>query len=431
MKIKLIFLLGLLLLITFSAINAQVTLGKIETKKDTIALKPLPYDSSKNFEKQSQLIDYKQYIGLKVYLPPLLEHGGRPSLFTKSPNIISINKPSTGSMNDDYTGKNKIMTFIYKPLNYVIDQGINGRQKQCVISDSAKVGDKYYTIIDALYGEIPNKIWHEMYSILWDKRNTPDVYVNVHIGPDGLNGGYPPELIFVLRNDIDGDTAYWFNTNFYENYGYQRHFVLVPYFVKQKQLYDGKTFVAINPDNQTAIDESTNTEINVKSLSKWKCEVMLLKNKNGEYNPDLSYIFKNNNNQTIVLNTLETDESSEFGLHFVLEDVYLAQEKEKQMQKVQLEAKRKKEYQEKIQKENYEKQQHLQYCIDKYGQSKGELIAQGNVTIGMTKEMCEIAWGKPWDIKKVTDNNGTLEYWHYGWDKSLHFENGVLVRFEE
>ena len=70
----------------------------------------------------------------------------------------------------------------------------------------------------------------------------------------------------------------------------------------------------------------------------------------------------------------------------------------------------------------------MQYCINKYGNEKGKLIANGKVTIGMTKEMCKDAWGTPIDLHKTTTKIGTDEHWYYSWKYSLHFENGLLIR---
>ncbi len=62
----------ILFLFLFSRlVYSQVTIGAIEKKEEKIVLKPPPYDSLKNFEDQyPSFIDYRQYIGLQVYLPP-------------------------------------------------------------------------------------------------------------------------------------------------------------------------------------------------------------------------------------------------------------------------------------------------------------------------------------------------------------------------
>lgn len=76
------------------------------------------------------------------------------------------------------------------------------------------------------------------------------------------------------------------------------------------------------------------------------------------------------------------------------------------------------------------RQQHLARCISKYGEERGTLIANGNVAIGMDKEMCREAWGKPLYEYRDQSVEHTLEIWNYGSDK-LYFENDVLKRITQ
>lgn len=63
----------------------------------------------------------------------------------------------------------------------------------------------------------------------------------------------------------------------------------------------------------------------------------------------------------------------------------------------------------------------------KYGKINGNLIANGKVKIGFTKDMCIDAWGEPQKINKTMTKMGTSEQWIY-WDGSayLYFEKGRL-----
>ena len=54
----------------FGNIYSQITIGNIEKRPDTIMLKPVSYDSLNDFKPKSNLIDYRQYVRLQVYLPP-------------------------------------------------------------------------------------------------------------------------------------------------------------------------------------------------------------------------------------------------------------------------------------------------------------------------------------------------------------------------
>ena len=100
-----------------------------------------------------------------------------------------------------------------------------------------------------------------------------------------------------------------------------------------------------------------------------------------------------------------------------------------------------KEYEEQLQNGTIEKvnsalekmeiEKHKVECINLFGQQNGTLIAQGNVKINMTIDMCRYAWGNPLWSNKTTTEYRTVEDWYYGLGYSLHFENGLLKRIEE
>ena len=60
-----------------------------------------------------------------------------------------------------------------------------------------------------------------------------------------------------------------------------------------------------------------------------------------------------------------------------------------------------------------------------------ELLQAGKLggagKIGMTVEMCEVAWGKPFDKYSTITSDQKVEIWSYGWKRSLYFVNGVLT----
>lgn len=68
--------------------------------------------------------------------------------------------------------------------------------------------------------------------------------------------------------------------------------------------------------------------------------------------------------------------------------------------------------------------------IKKYGKQNGNLIIQGKVKIGFTKEMCREAWGSPEDINTSSGPWGTHEQWVYGLGSYLYFENGKLTSID-
>ena len=66
----------------------------------------------------------------------------------------------------------------------------------------------------------------------------------------------------------------------------------------------------------------------------------------------------------------------------------------------------------------------------KFGVSNANLILEGKVRIGMTKDMCKEAWGSPRDINRTISDFGTHEQWVYGSGQYLYFENGKLTSIQ-
>ncbi len=53
-------------------------------------------------------------------------------------------------------------------------------------------------------------------------------------------------------------------------------------------------------------------------------------------------------------------------------------------------------------------------------------IQNGKVSPGMTKQECELSWGKPTDINKTVTGNDITEQWVYSLSSYLYFKNGIL-----
>ena len=62
--------------------------------------------------------------------------------------------------------------------------------------------------------------------------------------------------------------------------------------------------------------------------------------------------------------------------------------------------------------------------IQKYGENYGNLIAKGEICIGMTKDMCKEALGRPEQTNKVTNTLGVAEVWTYisNWAESVFLD---------
>ncbi|BDX37999.1 hypothetical protein CYCD_13540 [Tenuifilaceae bacterium CYCD] len=413
---------------------SQVTITEIKKIEVKDFLKPEPYDSLKNWETFEKIGEYKKYIGLQVYLIPFtnphLYYDNRES--TQLPLLLS-NHPNTIPVNPKlHPSFNKIYTSIYKPYNYSVNN-YGGSVGLC--SDSNEVCNKYFTIIDVLYDAKLKDYWNRLDITLRDafRKNNDAKNGDVHIDRyDFMGTNNAPELLFVLRNDINGDTIYSEHTS--------RFFLLVPYFVKQKQLYQNKYLIyddekeygnyryptlkefdsryIVKSENDDGEVVNTGKEVIIEPGSKWFCfDVTLL---GPTY--DIHYILKNEKDEQVALVSLKG---------FIEKQSYIKRETDKKIQKQQLLAKRKQE--DIIRTENARKvfEKRRTECIKKFGLQNGELIAQGKVRIGMSKEMCKYSWGTPFWTSKTTTVNSIDEDWYYGLGFSLHFENDYLIRIDE
>lgn len=83
---------------------------------------------------------------------------------------------------------------------------------------------------------------------------------------------------------------------------------------------------------------------------------------------------------------------------------------------------------EKLKMENeLRQQQRQQELTEKYGSERAKEIISGKVSVGMTKEMCNDAWGYPWNGKETLETIlGTTEKWYYPY-ATLSFVGNKLI----
>jgi hypothetical protein len=252
-------------------------------------------------------------------------------------------------------------------------------------------------------------------------------------------------------------------------------FILVPYFVKMKQLYQNKYLIftckykygcgALLSDFKIIVKTEDNEgnkisipkEVNLTQYSKWLCSDVTLLKRNQVYTAqyikehawekgveyfnsyDIFYILKNDMGETIALNNInnllqEDLLNEDYRDHdgcFILEKDYITRQANKKLQAQQLDAKQKQE--ELLQKQNEESEiaKRKTECINKFGNENGTLIADGKVAIGMNKEMCKYSWGDPlWTDKTITEQT-VYEKWHYGYGYILNFIDDKLTVIKE
>ena len=69
--------------------------------------------------------------------------------------------------------------------------------------------------------------------------------------------------------------------------------------------------------------------------------------------------------------------------------------------------------------------------VEKYGEAYGNMIADREVAIGMTEEMCRLSWGSPHDKYTTTTKWGVSSVWVYNYKTYLYFYNGELKQINE
>lgn len=175
-----------------------------------------------------------------------------------------------------------------------------------------------------------------------------------------------------------------------DNESYDIYFSLLSsYFVKARQLFVGKNLLARN-DKTGFVDINTGEIVQVNKGSKWRCEELTL----------------------IELENIP-----------VLVPFYLLTNEAGETIKLPLPPK--------IRNKDYPTVDFITECIRKYGQQLGTLIAEGKVTLGMSREMCTLAWGEPFRNNRTIVAGTVHEQWVYGWHNYLYFENGKLVAIQD
>jgi hypothetical protein len=58
-------------------------------------------------------------------------------------------------------------------------------------------------------------------------------------------------------------------------------------------------------------------------------------------------------------------------------------------------------------------------------------VLRGNVTLGMSERMCELAWGKPKTVNRIVHQHGSMEQWVYPAERAIYFEGGVVTSVQQ
>ena len=436
-------LLTVALSLGLTSLNAQITIRENDVVEKAI-IKPKQFDSLSNIVMQKHPVEYKKYIGYKLfYLPKSKNYKSQYSSDNKERIIDYLFSNDTIQIIKDgkITFENITLAKIYgdpKTLKGAALEQYNERKKKYENIDKASTNiymphfyhektDQTDGVIYGKIGTLPDSIYGKYFTIIDIKGKEPygsKEYkkledVDLEDGRD-----WQLSLKITLRNESNQDILYWIvdQARFIGN-----PFFLVPYFEKQRSIYLNQNLVLrysdrTNTQLQNLIDVNTGATISIKYGEVWTCSDISFIDSKESYYLNCFYFLKNGDREVKIQlgNGLVND-------YFMLETEYKKQELEKQKKEEQ----RQKEQQEREKKEQQERIKFKNDCIAKWGQKMGSYIADGKVVLGMNKEMCISSWGNPIDINRTIVKGLNSEQWVYGWGTYLYFDNGVLSAIQD
>ena len=235
---------------------------------------------------------------------------------------------------------------------------------------------------------------------------------------------------FYLKMDGDSTTVYLTWGDWDDN----KRWVIVGYYEKMRQLYEGKDLVFMRDDDSYMdYDGLINSETrkrtrDIKKGTVWHCSQVSVF-------PDNDPFLKLKGNRVVLIL-----DNAQYGQHytFLENDAIVYSSYDDNYTKYLLGKFMIKEDYAKVQaarkaaetRAQEAKAQRRENLIAKYGKDLGAIIADGKVRIGMSKEQCRDAWGNPSDINKTTNAYGTHEQWVYPGGNYLYFDNHTLTTIQ-
>ncbi|RSK47193.1 hypothetical protein [Hymenobacter rigui] len=446
---KVLLILIALLNVGLMSLHAQIVVRENAVIERAIS-KPRQFDSLSNITLQRNLVDYKKYIGYKLfYLPKAKNY--KPQfksqnkevidfLFSKQTasitkgskmpfektmsaqafgNLKGLNPLHLAQYNEQrklYEKVDKTQTNIYLPYFYhERTDEVDGRISGAIGTMPDSVFGKYFTILD-IQGKDPQASYDD---------KSLDNYKSLE--SIDLNNGNDWQVLglkLTLRNESNKDTLYWV-VNQARSIG--APFFLVPYFEKQRSLYVNKNIMLKSndvsvPQLENLIDVNTGAITKIKYGEVWTCSDISFVDSKDSYYLNGFYFLKNGDREVkLELNNGLVQD------YFMLESDYKKQQAENKKKEEQ----RQKEQQEQEKKARQESVKFRSDCIAQWGQKMGSYIADGKVMLGMNKQMCTAAWGSPIAVNRTTVKGLTAEQWVYGWGTYLYFGNGTLNAIQD
>ena len=415
---------------SYKMVDTSMSTKEEETTEINKSITPRSqYDSLSNIRPYDNQDYYKQFIGQTITFYQRNPHSkSLPEYFanfeTSQSKVVHIDtiwlKKRVNPKPKDYKLK-EVLSNKYKP-QYTNYQEITlcgaSRPLKSILpfhyySDKSKKREKYYG-------------YYTPYNAIEGKSFT---VINIQHSSD-----YQEPSIFTLT-DENNDTVYWKTHagNFaYESFSISQNNQFYPIIItgflrKMEQLYLNKEFYIKN----------------IQPIMKYKCIDIVYSGRIDEYMVP-SFVLKSDSTELIMPLTkapeifsykigpnnpsIHTHDFSSLELLDTKSYTNLI-EKERIAKVEKLEKER-------IAKANADKEQALAtqkrvaYLNKKYGARIGKMILNGEVQIGMTREMCEEAWGSPQKINTTITTQTVSEQWVYGGHSYLYFTNGRLTAIQ-
>tara|TARA_R110002111_G_scaffold239342_1_gene300992 strand:+ start:82 stop:1047 length:966 start_codon:yes stop_codon:yes gene_type:complete len=197
---------------------------------------------------------------------------------------------------------------------------------------------------------------------------------------------YGKEYYLELVEKESKDTLYYeYDSEFKHSFP----FLVVGFYEKQKEKLNGQEFVfkdnTLNVSSGSGLDIKTGEPITIKTGDKWKFKDLTIEEK--YYT--LAIVVENSAGETTTVSYDTTFDDRNYA--------FTAKEADK--------------------------------LTVKFGAGNFEIILQGKVKIGMTKEMCKLSWGEPNDINRTISSGRNSEQWVYD-DNYLYFDGNKLTTIQ-
>lgn len=444
----------LALILTAAGATAQIAVRQ-NPVVDKPVMRPEPFDSLTNLVNERRvpvhrgeepnMLNFKRYIGQQIFFLPKSSHADdaakKKDQVTRYYCFYNLDlKPS--EYNYTYTktswvrGREKVeqQTDILKTDRYksIFEKTFS---TSLFYTPADSVEGRYFVILDVGVGYISSRQGSR--TAQEEERYLHDLSYKPLTGESHQKySGQSVYLIFTLQPVAGGEPFLMEISTSYDfcERGIYRvadescppPMLLVSFYERMRRDHVGKNFIA-RRDIRNLIDINTGQPVTISSGSKWKCTDLSLMELSEAYMQPC-YVLENETSAVIfpLVSPSGLYANTRFPYAFISEERYEERERLRQLAEEQ----REKERQEQEQRLIENRKQYEADCVAEFGPVNGKYIANGQVVLGMTKAMCEAAWGTPQWVNTTIVSGLRHEQWVYSYGKYLYFDNGKLTAIQ-